>query len=144
MAKKTSKLENLISAQVTNALETAKSAKTQETAPEAKEPKKKTISSKSETPAETKKKKTTKEVAKQQKVAILEEVVSQREVKYIYPADVTDTLSRKKWRQQTRNELHRLEREMHRISDQNSTEYKKAKKAYDDYRKQVLKPNQVA
>lgn len=146
MAKKTSKLENLISAQVTNALETAKSAKTQETAPapEAKEPKKKTISSKSETPAETKKKKTTKEVAKQQKVAILEEVVSQREVKYIYPEDVTDTLSRKKWRQQTRNELHRLEREMHRISDQNSKEYKKAKKAYDDYRKQVLKPNQVA
>lgn len=140
MATKTSKLENLISTQVSEAIETAKTTK---------QPKKKTISSKSETPKsketkETKEKKTTKSVVKQQKVAILEEVVSQREVKYIYPEDVVDTLARKKWRQATRNELHRLEREMHRITDQNSKEYKTAKKAFEDFQKQVLKPNQVA
>lgn len=144
MAKKTAKLENLISASVTNAIESAKKSKTQDTAPaEVKEPKKKTISSKSDSP-KAKEKKTTKEVAKQQKVAILEEVISQREVKYIYPEDVTDTLSRKKWRQQTRNELHKLEREMHRITDQNSKEYQAAKKAFEDFQKKVLKPNQVA
>ena len=142
MAKKNAKLENLISAQVTNAIETAKKSKTQGS--ETTEPKKKTISSKSETPKTTKEKKTTKEVAKQQKVAILEEVISQREVKYIYPEDVVDTLSRKKWRQTTRNELHKLEREMHRISDQNSKEYKAAKKAFEDFQKKVLKPHQVA
>lgn len=144
MAKKNAKLENLISAQVTNAIETAKKSKTQGS--ETTEPKKKTISSKSETPKQktAKEKKTTKEVAKQQKVAILEEVISQREVKYIYPEDVVDTLSRKKWRQATRNELHKLEREMHRISDQNSKEYKAAKKAFEDFQKKVLKPHQVA
>ena len=38
---------------------------------------------------------TAKEVAKQQKVALVEKVVANREVKYIYPEDVTDTLSRK-------------------------------------------------
>lgn len=142
MAKKNAKLENLISAQVTNAIETAKKSKTRGS--ETTEPKKKVISSKSETPKTPKEKKTTKEVAKQQKVAILEEVISQREVKYIYPEDVVDTLSRKKWRQATRNELHKLEREMHRISDQNSKEYKAAKKAFEDFQKKVLKPHQVA
>ena len=138
---KNAKLENLISNQVSAAINEAKNSKKNTT--EVKEPKKKTISSKSETPKD-KETKTTKSVAKQQKVAILEEVVSQREVKYIYPEDVTDTLSRKKWRQQTRNELHKLEREMHRIQDQNSKEYKTAKKAFEDYQKKVLKPNQVA
>lgn len=71
-------------------------------------------------------------------------VISNREVKYVYPEDITDTLARKKWRQQTRNELHRLEREMFRIKDQNSKEFKKAAKAYEDFRNKVLKPEQVA
>ena len=66
------------------------------------------------------------------------------DVKYVYPDDITDTLARKKWRQQTRNELHRLEREMFRIKDQNSKEFKKAAKAYEDFRNKVLKPEQVA
>lgn len=139
MAKNT-KLENLIANQVTEAInEAKKSNKANEEKPTTKSTKK-VISSK----GTDKEKKTTKSVAKQQKVAIIEEVVSQREVKYIYPEDVVDTLARKKWRQQTRNELHRLEREMHRIQDQNSKEYKTARKAYEDFQKKVLKPNQVA
>jgi transposase-like protein len=44
----------------------------------------------------------------------------------------------------TSNELHRLEREMFRIKDQNSKEYKKAAKAYEDFKNKVLKPEQVA
>lgn len=92
----------------------------------------------------SKKEQVIKEVEKQQKPSIIEKVISNREVKYVYPEDVTDTLARKKWRQQTRNELHRLEREMFRIKDQNSKEYKKAAKAYEDFKNKVLKPEQVA
>lgn len=84
-----------------------------------------------------------KDTAKSQANSIKEEVISNRDVKYIYPEDVKDTLSRKSWRQQVRNKLYKLEREMNRIQDQNSKEYKKAKKALLDYQKEVLKPNQA-
>lgn len=93
---------------------------------------------------ESKKEETIKEVKQQQKPSIIEQVISNREVKYVYPEDITDTLARKKWRQQTRNELHRLEREMFRIKDQNSKEFKDAAKKYEDFKKKVLKPEQVA
>lgn len=92
----------------------------------------------------SKKEETIKEVKQQQKPSIIEQVISNREVKYVYPKDITDTLARKKWRQQTRNELHRLEREMFRIKDQNSKEFKDAAKKYEDFKKKVLKPEQVA
>ena len=87
---------------------------------------------------------TVKEVAKQQKVALVEKVIANREVKYIYPEDVVDTLSRKTWRQKTRNKLHQLELAVSRIKDQNSKEYKKALKEYNDFKKEVLKPEQIA
>ena len=87
---------------------------------------------------------TVKEVAKQQKAALVEKVIANREVKYIYPEDVVDTLSRKTWRQKTRNKLHQLELAVSRIKDQNSKEYKKAIKEYNDFKKEVLKPEQVA
>lgn len=92
----------------------------------------------------SKKEETIKEVKQQQSPSIIEQVISNREVKYVYPSDITDTLARKKWRQQTRNELHRLEREMFRIKDQNSKEFKDAAKKYEDFKKEVLKPEQVA
>lgn len=92
----------------------------------------------------SKKEETIKEVKQQQKPSIIEQVISNREVKYVYPEDITDTLARKKWRQQVRNELHRLEREMFRIKDQNSKEFKDAAKKYEDFKKKVLKPEQVA
>ena len=87
---------------------------------------------------------TVKEVAKQQKADLVEKVIANREVKYIYPKDVVDTLSRKTWRQKTRNKLHQLELAVSRIKDQNSKEYKKALKEYNDFKKEVLKPEQVA
>lgn len=92
----------------------------------------------------SKKEETIKEVKQQQSPSIIEQVISNREVKYVYPSDITDTLARKKWRQQTRNELHRLEREMFRIKDQNSKEFKDAAKKYEGFKKKVLKPEQVA
>lgn len=70
---------------------------------------------------------------------LVEEVVTKREVKYIYPADCEDTLSRKKFRQQVRNKIHQLELAMLRIENQDSKEYKKAKKEYLEYKNQFVK-----
>lgn len=130
MKKNETKVTNLVATKVAEQLEGIKNSKTTKaSAPKAKK---------------TKKEQVIKEVKEQQKPSIIEQVISNREVKYVYPADVVDTLARKKWRQQTRNELHRLELAMARIKDQNSKEFKAAAKAYEDFRKKVLKPEQVA
>lgn len=130
MKKNETKVTNLVATKVAEQLEGIKNSKTDK----ASAPKTKT----------SKKEQVVKEVKEQQKPSIIEQVISNREVKYVYPADVVDTLARKKWRQQTRNELHRLELAMARIKDQNSKEFKAAAKAYEDFRKKVLKPEQVA
>ena len=155
------KVTELINNQVSNSLKEVKASKTQK-------PKetKKSKASKTQKPKETKeskakeeskaklvktttkkastkKEEVVKEVAKQQKPNIIEQVISNREVKYIYPDNVTDTLSRKKWRQQTRNELRRLEREMLRIQDHNSKEYKSAQNKYITFQKKVLKVDEA-
>lgn len=145
-AKSTSKLQELVANQVSNALETVKESKTTKT--QVKKIKAAPTNEDQVVKIPTAKAKVAKDAAiksakVQQEAALLEAVVSKREVKYIYPDDVQDTLARKKWRAQTRNELHRLEREMHRITDQNSKEFKAAKKAFEDFSKKVLKPNQV-
>lgn len=142
------KVTELINNQVSNSLKEVKASKTQKPKETKKskakeEPKAKlvkTTTKKTTTKkASTKKEEVVKEVAKQQKPNIIEQVISNREVKYIYPDDVTDTLSRKKWRQQTRNELRKLEREMLRIQDHNSKEYKSAQNKYITFQKKVLK-----
>lgn len=137
------KVTELINNQVSNSLKEAKASKTQKPkeTKESKakeEPKAKLVKTTTKK-ASTKKEEVVKEVAKQQKPNIIEQVISNREVKYIYPDDVTDTLSRKKWRQQTRNELRKLEREMLRIQDHNSKEYKSAQNKYITFQKKVLK-----
>lgn len=137
------KVTELINNQVSNSLKKVKASKTQKPkeTKESKakeEPKAKLVKTTTKK-ASTKKEEVVKEVAKQQKPNIIEQVISNREVKYIYPDDVTDTLSRKKWRQQTRNELRKLEREMLRIQDHNSKEYKSAKNKYITFQKKVLK-----
>lgn len=137
--KSNNKLQELVANQVSNALETVKESVKPETAPV----KKIKAAATKEVKAKGTKAAAVKSAKQQQEAALLEAVVSKREVKYIYPEDVTDTLSRKKWRAQTRNELHRLEREMHRITDQNSKEFKAAKKAFEEFSSRVLKPNQV-
>lgn len=137
------KVTELINNQVSNSLKEVKASKTQKPketkeSKAKKEPKAKLVKTTTKK-ASTKKEEVVKEVAKQQKPNIIEQVISNREVKYIYPDDVTDTLSRKKWRQQTRNELRKLEREMLRIQDHNSKEYKSAQNKYITFQKKVLK-----
>lgn len=141
------KVTELINNQVSNSLKEVKASKTQKPkeTKESKakeEPKAKLVKTTTKK-ASTKKKEVVKEVAKQQKPNIIEQVISNREVKYIYPDDVTDTLSRKKWRQQTRNELRKLEREMLRTQDHNSKEYKSAQNKYITFQKKVLKVDEA-
>lgn len=100
--------------------------------------------SKEEPKVKTTKAKVIKETEERQKVNLVEKVIAHREVKYIYPDDVVDTLARKKWRQQTRNKLHELELKMNRLREADKKEFEKAKKAFEDYKKTVLKPEQVA
>lgn len=140
------KATELINNQVSNSLKEVKASKTQKPkeTKESKakeEPKAKLV--KTTTKKVSKKEEVVKEVAKQQKPNIIEQVISNREVKYIYPEDVVDTLSRKKWRQQTRNELRKLEREMLRIQDHNSKEYKSAQNKYITFQKKVLKVDEA-
>lgn len=141
------KVTELINNQVSNSLKEVKASKTQKPkeTKESKakeEPKAKLVKTTTKE-VSTKKEEVVKEVAKQQKPNIIEQVISNREVKYIYPDDVTDTLSRKKWRQQTRNELRKLEREMLRIQDHNSKEYKSAQNKYITFQKKVLKVDEA-
>lgn len=141
------KVTELINNQVSNSLKEVKASKTQKPkeTKESKakeEPKAKLVKTTTKK-ASTKKEKVVKEVAKQQKPNIIEQVISNREVKYIYPDDVTDTLSRKKWRQQVRNELRKLERKMLRIQDHNSKEYKSAQNKYITFQKKVLKVDEA-
>lgn len=141
------KVTELINNQVSNSLKEVKASKTQKPKETKKskakeEPKAKLVKTTTKK-ASTKKEEVVKEVAKQQKPNIIEQVISNREVKYIYPDDVTDTLSRKKWRQQTRNELRKLEREMLRIRDHNSKEYKSAQNKYITFQKKVLKVDEA-
>lgn len=140
------KVTELINNQVLNSLKEVKASKTQKPkeTKESKakeEPKAKLV--KTTTKKVSKKEEVVKEVAKQQKPNIIERVISNREVKYIYPEDVVDTLSRKKWRQQTRNELRKLEREMLRIQDHNSKKYKSAQNKYITFQKKVLKVDEA-
>lgn len=140
------KVTELINNQVSNSLKEVKASKTQKPkeTKESKakeEPKTKLV--KTTTKKVSKKEEVVKEVAKQQKPNIIKQVISNREVKYIYPEDVVDTLSRKKWRQQTRNELRKLEREMLRIQDHNSKEYKSAQNKYITFQKKVLKVDEA-
>lgn len=141
------KVTELINNQVSNSLKEVKASKTQKPKetkePKAKEEPKAKLVKTTTKKASTKKEEVVKEVAKQQKPNIIEQVISNREVKYIYPDDVTDTLSRKKWRQQTRNELRKLEREMLRIQDHNSKEYKSAQNKYITFQKKVLKVDEA-
>lgn len=140
------KVTELINNQVSNSLKEVKASKTQKPketkgSKAKEEPKTKLV--KTTTKKVSKKEEVVKEVAKQQKPNIIKQVISNREVKYIYPEDVVDTLSRKKWRQQTRNELRKLERKMLRIQDHNSKEYKSAQNKYITFQKKVLKVDEA-
>lgn len=116
----------------TSKKEAKKEAKAKDSAKEAKKEK------------ASKKEKLTKKLALQQAVEIVEKVAKERVVKYKYPEDVTDSLSRKTWRQKVRSKLRQLELAKSRIEDQNSKEFKEALKAYKNYCSEVLQETKTA
>lgn len=138
------KLQKLVLTKVSNAL-----AENKEPAKAKKEKKVKEVKPKLEVVPENvkvkatkaKKEKVVKEVTEINKANLIEKVVSNREVKYIYPDDCTDTLSRKSWRQKVRNRLHSLEMAMYRIKDQSSKEFKAAMAEYTAYKSSISKAN---
>lgn len=87
----------------------------------------------------TKKEKLVDKTKKKVESNLIEEVITKREVKYIYPADCEDTLSRKKFRQQVRNKIHQLELAMLRIENRDSEDFEKAKEEYLEYKNRFVK-----
>lgn len=122
-----------------------KAAKAKTSKKEAKKEAKAKVSAKAEKKEKaSKKEKLTKKLALQQAVEIVEKVAKERVVKYKYPEDVTDSLSRKTWRQKVRSKLRQLELAKSRIEDQNSKEFKEALKAYKNYCSEVLQETKTA
>lgn len=139
----TNKLNQLVNAKVAEQLNQVKNTKKAESKAKkttAKEEPKKLVPLKKT----SKKAQVIKETEERQKASLVEKVIAHREVKYIYPENVQDTLARKKWRQATRNKLHELERKMNRLREADKKEFEAARKVYEEFRAQVLKPEQIA
>ncbi len=65
-------------------------------------------------------------------------VTQERDLFYKYPEDIDNPLDRKKWRQATRNKMRAFERNLSKVEDTESKEYRKLDKEYKAYRKEVL------
>lgn len=138
---KLTKVENT-NKSTNSSVENNKEIKTSKKEVKAKASKKEAKAEKAEKPS--KKEKLTKKIALQQAVEIVQKVAKERVVKYKYPEDVKDSLSRKTWRQKVRSKLRQLELAKARIEDQNSKEFKEALKAYNEYRSEVLQEVKTA
>ena len=121
-----------------------KEAKAKDSKKENKKEKATSVKNSEKVEKKAKKDKLTKKLALQQAVEIVEKVAKERVVKYKYPEDVKDSLSRKTWRQKVRSKLRQLELAKARIEDQNSKEFKKALKAYNEYCSEVLQEVKTA
>jgi hypothetical protein len=60
----------------------------------------------------------------------LKEVISSRELKYIYPADCTDPLSRKAFRQKVRAKLSKFDRDLEKVTGKKRSTLSKEFKSY--------------
>lgn len=147
---KKDKLNQLVNTKVAEQLDQVKNSK-KASSKAKKETKEKASKTKEDEPSKklvpinktkSKKEQVVKETEERQKASIMEKVISHRDVKYIYPDDVQDTLARKKWRQATRNKLRELYRKMDRLREADKKEFDAARKAYEDFQAEVLKPGQ--
>ena len=87
-------------------------------------------------PAKEAKKETPKKEAKVPKEKKASTVT--REVKYVYPADCTDSLSRKKFRQQARASLKQFNTKLEKL-DPKSKEYKQVAQELKDFQSKFLR-----
>lgn len=94
---------------------------------------------KATTKKETKKVTAPKEEPKVEKKAKEpKKVKAEREVKYLYPADCKDSLSRKKFRAKIRAEVHQFETKLEKAGE-GTKEYKATLKAFKEYKAQYLR-----
>ena len=98
--------------------------------------KKETKKTPKSTPAKEAKKETPKKEAKAPKEKKASTVT--REVKYVYPADCNDSLSRKKFRQQARASLKQFNTKLEKL-DPKSKEYKQVAQELKDFQSQFLR-----
>lgn len=105
-------------------------------APAATPSKKETKKTPKAAPAKEAKKETPKKEAKAPKEKKASTVT--REVKYIYPEDCTDSLSRKKFRQQARASLKQFNTKLEKL-DPKSKEYKQVAQELKDFQSQFLR-----
>lgn len=105
-------------------------------APAATPSKKETKKTTKAAPAKDAKKEAPKKEAKAPKEKKASTVV--REVKYVYPADCTDSLSRKKFRQQARASLKQFNTKLEKL-DPKSKEYKQVAQELKDFQSQFLR-----
>lgn len=71
------------------------------------------------------------------KNTIKQEVISVRDVKYKYPEDVNDQLKRKKFRQEARNKINKMERYLSKL-EKGSKLARRAERDLNSYKKEVL------
>ena len=105
-------------------------------APAATPSKKETKKTPKSAPAKEAKKETPKKEAKAPKEKKSSTVT--REVKYIYPENCTDSLSRKKFRQQARASLKQFNTKLEKL-DPKSKEYKQVAQELKDFQSQFLR-----
>ena len=105
-------------------------------APAATPSKKETKKTPKAAPAKEAKKETTKKEAQAPKEKKASTVT--REVKYVYPANCTDSLSRKKFRQQARASLKQFNTKLEKL-DPKSKEYKQVAQELKDFQSQFLR-----
>lgn len=65
----------------------------------------------------------------------------EREVKYIYPKDCSDPITKKRFRAEVRSEKKKYELELYSIKDKKSPKYIKLNKEYQSYLSRVMKPD---
>lgn len=105
-------------------------------APAATPSKKETKKTPKAAPAKEAKKETPKKEAKAPKEKKASTVT--REVKYVYPANCTDSLSRKKFRQQARASLKQFNTKLEKL-DPKSKEYKQVAQELKDFQSKFLR-----
>ena len=89
-------------------------------------------------PVKEAKKETTKKEAQASKEKKASTTAVTREVKYVYPADCNDSLSRKKFRQQARASLKQFNTKLEKL-DPKSKEYKQVAQELKDFQSQFLR-----
>jgi hypothetical protein len=74
---------------------------------------------------------------------VIQQTIVNRELKWLYPDDVTDTLTRKSWRQKARNEIQRLEKRIFNLMNAEGEITQENKKKANKLKKEIQEKREV-